>query len=186
MFSKLSRYRKLPDEVTLDVKGRRLASKSLRLPPSVEERFVHTLSEGDRLDHLAFKYYRQPRDWWRICDANAQVLSPWELVGAEPRTTVRVEISRIGAEAPWSVLLTRLRRSPGVESALLGGADEPFPALETSPSGDTYSWSLTLVFNPLTTTLAQLSTTVQGAGFAMAGTAEIGRVGKPVAIPPRA
>ena len=83
MFSKISRYRKLPDVVTIDVQGRRLESKSLRLLPEVTGIFLHTVESGDRLDHLAYKYYKQPRKWWRICDANPEFPSPQALLGKE-------------------------------------------------------------------------------------------------------
>lgn len=79
MFSRISRYRKLADVVTTDAKGRKLASKSLRLPPEVSGTFLHTVEEVDRLDHLAYKYYKQPRKWWRICDANPEFMSPQAL-----------------------------------------------------------------------------------------------------------
>lgn len=182
MFSKLSRYRNLPDVVTADVQGRRLASKSLRSIPAVTGVFVHTLEEGDRLDHLAFKYYGETRDWWRICDANPEVLSPWELVGGEPRKTLRFELAWTGPEPAWPVLLAELRRTPGVESASMGGDAEPFP----SPgAGALFHWSLTLVFNTLTTTAERLTELVEDAGVTVAGTAEVARVGKGVAIPPR-
>lgn len=184
VFSKLSRYRRLPDVVTTDVRGRRLASKSLRLAPAVSGVFVHTLEQGERLDHLAYKYYRQTRDWWRICDANPQILSPWELVGSEPRQTVRIELAWSGDDPPWAVLLADLRRSPGVEDAYLGDDDAPFPERETI--GDPFRWTLTLVFNVLTATVEGLTAIVENAGFTVAATAAIGRVGKPVAIPPRA
>jgi nucleoid-associated protein YgaU len=34
----------------------------------------HTLSGGDRLDLLARHYYNDPRRWWRIVDANPEVV----------------------------------------------------------------------------------------------------------------
>ena len=121
MFSKLSRYRKLPEEVAVDVRGRRLRSKALRPAPPAEARFVHRLEEGERLDHLAYKYYHQPREWWRICDANPEPLSPWDLVEAGPRTTARIEINRAGTDPRLPALLVALRRaSHTVQSRVLG------------------------------------------------------------------
>ena len=43
MFSSFSRYRKLPDVVTTDAKGRTLASKALRPLPSVSGTFQQRL-----------------------------------------------------------------------------------------------------------------------------------------------
>jgi len=34
----------------------------------------HTISEGERLDSLAHYYYRDSRLWWRILDANPDLL----------------------------------------------------------------------------------------------------------------
>lgn len=40
-------------------------------PPGIVE---HTLAAGDRLDALAHHYYGDARRWWRILDANPQLL----------------------------------------------------------------------------------------------------------------
>ena len=34
----------------------------------------YTVKEGDRLDLLALHFYNNPRRWWRILDANPQIL----------------------------------------------------------------------------------------------------------------
>jgi len=34
----------------------------------------HTLKATDRLDALALHYYNDPRKWWRILDANPELL----------------------------------------------------------------------------------------------------------------
>ena len=57
-------------------KGAMLAAKDLRLLPDVSGTFRHTVDSGDRLDQLAYKYYSQPLQWWNICDANPEFLSP--------------------------------------------------------------------------------------------------------------
>lgn len=130
MFSKISRYRDLPDVVVLDAKGRRLASKSLRLLPVRPGVLAHTLDGGDRLDHLAYKYYQQTRHWWHIADANEDVLSPQALVAQEPRRTVRMTLTWDGPDAPWSVLLRRLRATRDVEAVGLGTPAQPLAATE--------------------------------------------------------
>ena len=38
----------------------------------------HTLAGGERLDMLAYHYYGDPRRWWRILDANPQLLGAHE------------------------------------------------------------------------------------------------------------
>jgi nucleoid-associated protein YgaU len=43
----------------------------------------HVISEGERLDLLAFHYYGDPRRWYRIVDANPDALSGGQLLGPE-------------------------------------------------------------------------------------------------------
>ncbi len=81
MFSRISRYRTFPDIVTTDAEGRTLVSKTLRPASQAPGTFRHTVEEADRLDHLAYKYYQQPRKWWRISDANPEFLSPLGFAG---------------------------------------------------------------------------------------------------------
>lgn len=116
MFTKISRYRKIPDIVTTDAKGRALESKSLRLLPEVSGTFLHTVEEVDRLDHLAYKYYKQPRKWWRICDANPEFMSPQALLGKEPTVMDRfpVTFNGNGSQPPWGDLVRNLSEKVGV------------------------------------------------------------------------
>lgn len=120
MFSRISRYRDLPDVVTVDRRGRAVRSRSLRLAEPAPGVLVHTLEEGDRLDHLAHRYYGQPRSWWRIVDANPEFLSPHALVGREPRGRIVVPLEWAGAAPPWAGLLRALRDTVGVEEAAVG------------------------------------------------------------------
>ena len=121
MFSKISRYRKLPDVVTIDPDDRELESKSIRLLADVTGKFQHIIEEGDRLDHLSFKYYKQPRNWWRICDANPEFMSPQALLGKEPLITQRFPLNYDGPETapPWAGFLAQLTESVGVEDVEL-------------------------------------------------------------------
>src|SRR6059058_44650 len=109
MFAKISRYRKVPDVVTVDGQGRMLASKDLRMLPEVTGTFRHTVEAGDRLDHLGYKYYDQPRKWWHICDANPQFLSPQALVDQDAVVTARFPLTVAGGEPPWAALFGTLR-----------------------------------------------------------------------------
>lgn len=42
--------------------------------PDTEGAIEHVIKAGDRLDHLARHYYNNDRLWWRILDANPDVL----------------------------------------------------------------------------------------------------------------
>ncbi|MBL4901397.1 MAG: hypothetical protein JKY62_01940 [Desulfocapsa sp.] len=120
MFFKISRYRKLPDIVTSDAKGRTLQLKPLRLLPEVSGTFRHTIEEVDRLDHLAYKFYKQSRKWWRICDANPEFMCPQALLGKDSIPTIIFTLSREGAIAPWSELTRALSNTVGIENVQLG------------------------------------------------------------------
>ena len=43
----------------------------------------HTVRTGDRLDLLARHYYNDDRLWWRIVDANPEILFAGDLLGEE-------------------------------------------------------------------------------------------------------
>lgn len=130
MFSKISRYRKLSDIVTSDAKGRTLKSKNLRLVPEISGEFFHTIEEIDRLDHLAYKYYKQPRKWWRICDANPGFISPQALLGKDSIKTIPFPILWEGPIPPWSDLLHMLSEMVGIDEAKLGSPDQPFADIQ--------------------------------------------------------
>lgn len=121
MFSKISRYRTLPDFVMVDAESRSLESKGLRLLPEVSGEFLHTVEDVDRLDHLAYKFYKQPRKWWRICDANPDFMAPQAMLDKDPVKTVRfyLDIGDKGADPPWHDLVVRLLKETGVEDARL-------------------------------------------------------------------
>jgi hypothetical protein len=48
----------------------------------------HTLAAGDRPDALAFNYYGDPRLWWRILDANPQLVFGGDIGRLESRQIV--------------------------------------------------------------------------------------------------
>lgn len=79
MFSKGSRYETVDEHELTDDQGRILRYKKVRFIPETEGQVTHLLSQGERLDHLAYRYYRDPERFWRICDANV-VMWPDDLV----------------------------------------------------------------------------------------------------------
>lgn len=40
----------------------------------------HTVTDSDRLDHLAHHYYNDDSQWWRIVDANPELLDGGRLM----------------------------------------------------------------------------------------------------------
>ena len=70
MFSSRSRYASVSDAVYQDASGRQITYKLIRLTPDAPTLQVHTVAQGDRLDLVAYQYYGDPEQYWRICDGN--------------------------------------------------------------------------------------------------------------------
>ena len=183
MFSKISRYRKLTDTVITDTSGQETASRSLRLLPEVAGVVEHMLEESDRLDHLSYKYYRQPRNWWRICDANPEFKSPRSLIGKDPLKTTSFAISytAITAVAPWHSLKTELSVLVGVQQILFGSQQQPLPDeqlvdgpfLFTLVSGLTTELDNSIYLQALS---APLLTAISAAGFSISNDIRIEKI----------
>jgi len=78
MFFKGSRYANVPDQTFTDAHGRTIPYKGTRFIPTTPAEVGHIITDGERLDHIAFYYYRDPERFWRICDCN-EVIDPDEL-----------------------------------------------------------------------------------------------------------
>jgi hypothetical protein len=70
MFTSRSRYASVADAVYTDPSGRRIPYKVLRITPQAHSIQAHTVGQGDRLDVIAYQYYSDPEQFWRICDGN--------------------------------------------------------------------------------------------------------------------
>jgi hypothetical protein len=193
MFAKISRYHTLPDVVTTDARGRTATSKALRLLPAVSGTFLHTVEGVDRLEHLAFKYYQQPRSWWRICDANPEFMAPQALLGKEPIVTVRFPLTLKAEEGqpPWAELLRQLTAMVGVERVQVV-EEEVELVPQQRDVGSTrvtvvvprYECTVIVTYNQMNVSAGELAKVMVTAGFAVAQPEPIGRVGKPIVIPP--
>lgn len=80
MFFDGSRYLRVGEYTVVDEQGNRRQLKRLREPRQLEGAHEYQVREGDRLDLLAMKFYRNPRKWWLLADANPQFLSPDDLM----------------------------------------------------------------------------------------------------------
>jgi len=132
LFSPTSRYRRIADVATIDGHGRATTSRDFRPLPDQPGTFQHVVSASDRLDHLAFKYYDQPRDWWRILDANPAFIDPESLLGDDRFVEVLLPVSWSGAEPRWSELQSALLATPGIGAALMGSETMPIPTATVS------------------------------------------------------
>jgi hypothetical protein len=185
MYSKLSRYHPLPEVHVEDAQGRVEASTALRLPPPTPGIFHHAVEAGDRLDHLAYKFYRRSERWWRICDANPEHLSPLELLGKEPRVTARFPLEHDDdtGPAPWPELRRRLE-IPGVHELWV---EDRVTRLREGEEGteSVVERAAVVRYNRLQVTPDDLSDVMEDVGFAVGPHALLGRVGKEIVIPPR-
>ena len=71
-----SRYNKIPLARLTTRDGTEVAYLKRRFVPDPENFALlqyHTLTEGERLDHIAAKYFGDPEQFWRLCDANGIV-----------------------------------------------------------------------------------------------------------------
>lgn len=78
MFFKGSRYTQVPEHTITGPDGRTIRYKTTRFIAPTPAQVGHIISGGERLDHIAHFYYRDPERFWRICDAN-EVLFPPDL-----------------------------------------------------------------------------------------------------------
>ena len=80
MFQRQSRYANVQEE-TLDVGGREIRYIKVRpIPETTGSQTTHVVGAGERPDQLAYRYYRDPERFWRLCDSN-HVMWPDDLVG---------------------------------------------------------------------------------------------------------
>jgi hypothetical protein len=191
MFGKISRYRLLPDTVIEDAAGQPIASKTLRMLPEVTGTFSHTVAAGDRVDHLAAKYYRQPTKWWRICDANPEFLSPQALTGQGPVVTVKFTLTEPKHKIiSLNEVIRIFSQKPGVEKVLL---EEEIRLVEREITGppskavqveEHHDQTLIITFNRMTISTELIVKRLKKYGFDPGTIVEIERVGKKITIPP--
>ena len=193
MFSKISRYRKLEDVVVPDSSGRLAASKALRLIPKVDGEFLHTVEENDRLDHLAFKYYKQPRKWWRICDANPDFPFPPALLGKDTLVVERFPlIINTEADEPlWSEVLADLTAIVGVEQVRVLKEELALVDRTVTIGPDTvtiqvpkYGYTIIVHYNGLNLSSTFLVNRMVSLNLDVGPPERIGRIGKTLIIPP--
>ncbi len=80
MIFKGSRYERTGSYTAIDADGRPVTALKIRLTPATPAGFVHTFRADERLDLLAYSYYRDAEKFWLICDANAgSALDPEDL-----------------------------------------------------------------------------------------------------------
>ncbi|HUM81005.1 MAG TPA: hypothetical protein PLQ38_04425 [Methanothrix sp.] len=84
MFFKGSRYERVESHSITDESGSVITYKKVRFISETHARMGHLVVQGDRLDNIAHRYYKDPERFWRICDANL-AMWPDELVAEAGR-----------------------------------------------------------------------------------------------------
>jgi hypothetical protein len=79
MIDRKSRYKATPVLIVPDGRGGTHPLLDLRETPAVTPVLAITPTGSDRLDLLAFRFYRDPTRFWRICDASSE-LDPFDVV----------------------------------------------------------------------------------------------------------
>jgi hypothetical protein len=75
VFDRKSRYPKHASTYEArDRRGRTVVALSAAVVPSQTLLGEHLRKEGQRLDHLAHFYLKDPNGFWRICEINGAVL----------------------------------------------------------------------------------------------------------------
>jgi hypothetical protein len=83
LYSNTSRYARYASLVEIvDAKGRKVTRVGRAKRPPLTELGEHIRREGQRLDHLANYYLRDPNAFWKICELN-DVLLPDQLAEVE-------------------------------------------------------------------------------------------------------
>ena len=88
MFFDGSRYLRVKEFLTRGPDGRDTKVKRLRTADDPQGTFLYQVKEGDRLDLLAYRFYRSARKWWLIADANPDLMHPDELLAPGLRIVI--------------------------------------------------------------------------------------------------
>ena len=73
MIFKGSRYENVGVMTVTDARGRATMALKIRFVPPTPAGFRHTVLASDRLDLMAYHYYRNPEKFWLLADANEAV-----------------------------------------------------------------------------------------------------------------
>lgn len=190
MFSKSSRYWAVPDLTVPDAQGRVLPAKDIRLLPAVTGTFQHLVTQGDRLDQLAYTYYGQPLDWWHISDANPGIMSPLALLGDEPVTTARLPVAATSGTPSWAGLLQGVGALTGVEQVQIEEKvryvtqSEQVSGQPVTVTVEQLASAVLVTFNRLVTSPDAIDAAVSAAGFTPGAAEQVGQVGQQIIIPP--
>jgi len=93
MFFRGSRYEPVSEAQVATADGRTIRYKRVRFIPDTPGSLAQRVNQGDRLDLISYRIYKDPEQFWRICDANLGML-PEELV-EEPGRRLLIPVPTI-------------------------------------------------------------------------------------------
>jgi hypothetical protein len=74
MFAQGSRYAQVQTAIYTDRAGGQHPYVLLRaFPPAAPTRQLYSVASGDRLDLIAYRFFGDPLQFWRLCDANDEL-----------------------------------------------------------------------------------------------------------------
>jgi Phage Tail Protein X len=91
-----SRYTKTPVITPTNAEGASPRVLDRRAAPEAPGALEHVVSEGERLDQIANRYFAEPKKYWLVLDANPEVLNPFELLA--PGRRIKIPRNRIVSE----------------------------------------------------------------------------------------
>lgn len=68
-----SRYASVGIYQTVDANGETVTALKTRFIPPTLAGYFHTFTADERLDLIAYRFYRNPEKFWLIADANAEM-----------------------------------------------------------------------------------------------------------------
>jgi nucleoid-associated protein YgaU len=91
MIFKGSRYEKTGVYQVTTASGQTVNALKIRFIPATPAGYLHTITADQRLDILAYNFYRNPEKFWLIADANTD-MDPEDLL--EPGRQLRIPPDR--------------------------------------------------------------------------------------------
>ncbi|HMD21210.1 MAG TPA: hypothetical protein VKH40_12860 [Alloacidobacterium sp.] len=73
MIFKGSRYANVATYQTTNADGQTVTALKTRFIPPTPAGYLHTYTADERLDLIAYKFYRNPEKFWLIADANTEM-----------------------------------------------------------------------------------------------------------------
>lgn len=73
MIFKGSRYQNVGTYQVTAGSGKTVTALKIRFIPPAPAGFLHTFTADQRLDLVAYKFYRNPEKFWLIADANSEM-----------------------------------------------------------------------------------------------------------------